>query len=409
MSNRRKLVESERTQWMVMSAWKAREMLKKEHQLLDNHKELVVGRITLNQRITYKRFKHKLDHSKITHAKIMGDKKTVQELKAKARANEFNTNFGLDPVDEEVLEKIWSSSKKKKTSSETQSNASDCGMRRSSARPQRPTSVTVPRPTPQANQVERPRTSPAPRYISTGQHSLPKSVQWESDEENEGDEEDHDVFEECEIKGKLSRPKFKKTRPISAPPQSGNIFSEGDQGPTLLEIHKERIKSAGYENRVKGLCGRMQAFTVGGENLIPDYYKYCRDAESDPIRLTRDHGVYRDCDVEENKAMGNPHVKSLTMKPLVINGAPYVNHRLMQTLPDYRPKIINTPLNISSRYGLTLRKLCRSRRLGTQSYGEGHRFDIIRFDLNCSDLPLQPLFFKDDDCHFYPKEKNTRL
>lgn len=340
MLARKKLVESERSPAMVMSAWKQKQMLQKEHKMLDNQCDLVVGRITLNQRIAFKRFKHKLQCSKLAHAKIMGDKEAVKEIRASARTEVLNTNFGLDPADEEVLEKIWQASKNTKEKLLLRDTLKSANILKSSSTVEDKPKADTP---PARVQLQRPKTSPQARFISTGHGAV-----HEKSAQDGGDADDDTAsirtFTSSEESAKKTK-KIRQQRPISAP-AAGNIFSNGEEGPSLLDLHRERIKSAGYEDRVQGLCRQMETYKVNKDYLIPDYYKFCRDAEADP--LTRNSARIRSAPLQESnhefqKYIGNPHVKSLTLKPLVIDGAPWVNQKLLDALPNYHQPTLKKP------------------------------------------------------------------
>ena len=58
------------------------------------------------------------------------------------------------------------------------------------------------------------------------------------------------------------------------------IFSDPSEQVTLLDVHRNRQRSADYERRVHELCDRMNGLEGDKSYLLPDYYLDCLNEEA---------------------------------------------------------------------------------------------------------------------------------
>ena len=329
MPRKIKVVESEKSTGVVHANWKQKEFLHKNVQLLNRSEKMVTSRITLNQRLTYKKYKQKLYRAKLNHARLVGDKAAERELRGNSDRFTFNTNYGLDPEDEEVLQKIWSRSSPTPSNVRPQTSPQRI---QDDARPMSrgKSAMSVSRGAPRARpgttlpDISRDKRG---QYIATGGLGPvpPGSIDNGSVCSLDGDEE-----EECPppnrpktahfagilpTKNNPGRPPPRPMTTLPEAPQAPTIFEE-DTRPSLLDVHREKIHSANYEGRVKTLCTKMQPFVVSKDYLIPDYYTVRLD---DEMRAIRGNKFYAKeipgtplSDIK--RAMGNMEVKSLTLK-----------------------------------------------------------------------------------------------
>ena len=83
----------EKSQTVYSANWKLDTMLQKNLQMLDVCKHRVSHRISMDQKIANKRFQTKLHRSKVTHARMTGNKELLRELIHRDNHN-FNTSVG---------------------------------------------------------------------------------------------------------------------------------------------------------------------------------------------------------------------------------------------------------------------------------------------------------------------------
>ena len=347
MSRRVPLVESEKSRVVVGRHWKQNTVLRKELQVLDRAKQTVGQRITLNQRVTYKQHKERVYQAKLTLAKILGDKEAERETRARAQAYKFNTNFGQDPEDEEVLQKIWArgttapaaaadgdgegingASPTRRCASTRSANSLRPASRLGSALlgtvPARRLPAVRPQTVAAASRhrsidIVLPCTS---QYINTGTYSATPRSQNSSDSEE----------------GSSSSPSL-KPRPKTAPGTTtahrnslaiprrlstaggkDSIFEKDNERPSLLDLHLQCIKLANYEDQVDKFCQRMAPYRVEKEYLIEDYYAVsmdciCKQAAGPNYSRAK---VLEDSESDIRRSVGNPYTRSMTMKTLEV-------------------------------------------------------------------------------------------
>lgn len=293
-------------------------------QALDKACDRVCGHITLNQRLTYKRFKQKLVRAKITYSKIKGDKEMERDLRKKNMTFTYNTNYGQDPEDEEVLQKIWNTYPARKglksAPAGTSSNRPVSTV--TIARP-----VVPPRPETVAGGGNLPNISDLGKgkLLTTGLQAPVDLATARTDEEDSPRKDPRISPVPSPDKILLKRRQSLKSAPAGQKSTSAtartattpNIFEE-DKRPTLLEIQRERVKAADYDNRVQQLCNAMKPFRVDADHVIHDYYfvvvdSRCKEIERKSSYRRRESVVTQE-DIE--KATGKLHIPSMTMKKL---------------------------------------------------------------------------------------------
>lgn len=312
--------EAEKSPSVMMYNVKQNEVLRKNLDYLETSKRMVVNRITINQKLTFIAYKKRLNKAKIAHAKLMGDKKTERELRAKsADNNKLIVSNGLTREDEEALRNIWRTGKPAPTLRESM------GLSRTEARSNSVTkSLTAsPPPTATAGQSDKRKINksitdskfrdgvlegaeipgsgtteegkaiaiggatqmqPQPQKmakISVDNRVLfrPKTVGGTPKMEANGKEIDRTMklpmrnrqVKSCDVTnvklrksawvGKPKESRNKSNSELEANPFRLNIFEE-DTRPSLLELHKDRVQSADFPQRIKTFLGSMERFKL---------------------------------------------------------------------------------------------------------------------------------------------------
>ena len=351
-----KVKEVEKSPKLQMINYKEQMLLEKQLQLIDKSKQIVKTGIKADQKVTYKRFQHKLRQSQLSHARLNGDKAREKEL-LKRSSFIFNTNSGHSKEDD-ILKHLWRDSEEDDvrwarnvprdpvgdnkdfewfldvptpTASEddfppipiegfptpalTTSEATQSFRRLSetaavTVRPftcevpsQRPTSSVAPRCKTAWPTGFDHRRSELPYDMAAqngGDHETPARTCWTNTFGINGELRSHNRFSNipCEkmyvqqttsmLRGKsysAINPKpitaMKHLRPpvrsapaskLRTPPLFGlEAAVREDDSPSLLDIHRERVKSAKYNERVQRFCDSIEHLR-GGEGQRRDYY-----------------------------------------------------------------------------------------------------------------------------------------
>lgn len=265
----------------------------------------------------------------MTYSKIIGDKEMERELRQKSISVTCNTNFGLDPEDEEVLHKIWSS----------HSNRNSIRRSQTAPAPHVETSVTIAQPCVQ----QRPGTVAATgatsltglpeitghgaaraRFIATGHKSVEPNQDQNSDAyiaksaqtcRSKSARFAVDSQDRSHTRGGSKMTDFKVPLQQQSSRAAPNIFEE-DTRPSLLDVHRDRVRHADYEKQVNALCSAMEPFRVDKEKVINDYYLVVLQGRSEETlgRSTYKRRVSNTTPSDMRRATGNPDVRSMTMK-----------------------------------------------------------------------------------------------
>lgn len=269
----------------------------------------VVNRVTIDQKIMYKKFQTKVNRTKLFHARATGNRAMANDILEKT-TSVLNTNIGND--DDEVLKKIWRAGSgaqrlAAKTSAGETHRHDDVGAQRSkSAAPQlqrhyqlanrdpnlpmRPcTTVSVAKP----SVDKRPKTAGAsfqpPRrrlgsvvpalttedctaldpdglYSGNTQVHLDQSKQYMY-----GQSEDHSMpFLETLSTQFLDTPPRSRRGSAYRRPSDTMTPSFGRE-PTLTELHKMWVDAKDYEGQVKRFAKTVTPLKMGKHN-VTDYY-----------------------------------------------------------------------------------------------------------------------------------------
>ncbi len=390
-----KVLESERSTAMVLSKWKQDLMLSKNLKLLDSSMQLVVNRITLNQRLMLKQFKRKSRQADLRFAYIMGDKDKQAELRGGddiLLGGRLNTNVN-NPDDEDLLEKIWSRSRARLSGIEEGTPARKSpNSKANNRRPSRPgtdTSLPLgkssqPRPVTVVGASSKREWTPMPsralksatagtgrgQYIATGlgdeeEDTHKNKPRQENTRATEDDQQDvteqekntttskesadnpdkngkkHTHFLEetlamdKELRAEQAMEQRPQTAPIPTRARTTSIFDKADHTGVLLNINRDRLLAANYDTRVRELCGRMAPYRANPEYVPRDYYSnrldsYCLESRG---RRPPPSDTLSTPEVDVRKSSGNPRVRSLTMRSLVLPAADPESKRL--TSPVY--------------------------------------------------------------------------
>jgi len=102
---------------------------------------------------------------------------------------------------------------------------------------------------------------------------------------------------------------------------TNNVFDQDNKYGRLLEIQRERVKSANYERRVSELCRTLTPYVVQKDYVVQDYYQYCMVQDSRAVRGNKVSG-FRTPVVQEaeiRRSIGNLDIRSMTLKRLNYN------------------------------------------------------------------------------------------
>ena len=316
----RQMMESERTPGMVGRLWKRQVMLQKEVKMIDKAKTSVSNNISRDQRFVFKRFKKKLSQSKINHARMCGDVDTERDLRKASMSGGFNTNCGLEPEDEEVLQKIWNHDVPRRATQSAHGRPQTAASAQTiSVRLPKDVSVSPHRPvTAAAKLCDVPAivvTDCAPVTV-TGSYICTSGDSNEADNSSDivtGRPQTAPTSLMCAHTRHASPTPSSASRPSS---RQNSIFTNNDNRPTLLDLHLHRIELARYESKVKALAANMAHFKVQAGYAIPDYYADCMRKDAAHARGTNFKRAepFEVSPSDLRRYMGNFNVRSMTMK-----------------------------------------------------------------------------------------------
>ena len=105
-SNNRKVqvVESEKSATVISANWMLDVILARKQQELSRCERVVVNRITVDQKLAYKKFQTKINRTQLSYARATGNRALANDIMERTTFV-LNTNVGND--DEEVLKKVW--------------------------------------------------------------------------------------------------------------------------------------------------------------------------------------------------------------------------------------------------------------------------------------------------------------
>ncbi|XP_041359692.1 uncharacterized protein LOC121376003 [Gigantopelta aegis] len=370
------LEASERSQVVYSANWKEDMLLGRQLQVLDRAQRRFVHRITIEQKVLYKRFQTKLHRSKLAYAQMWGNKDRVRALREK-HMHGLNTNCYDNEEDLEFLKRLHQRPCVRSGTTRTRQGRQPedltnrdmdlliravldeqgaalktSGSMKLPARPRsRPASARLDA---KKHFTTRPATATGTRvdeeYLVLPSidgettddkiHSYVESISFENDRRKTPDSHHASVEDRSRVSFVQTRPltasvvrltpdkesRNERVKSAHAQPsfrrggnraqlRRGSLFGEQIK-PNLVEQYLSEVKYKNYESRVKEFCESLAPFESKDLNLVADYYasKFSTTAYSN----LKDHiatvpGTPRE---EHEKYIGNTSVKSLTMQLL---------------------------------------------------------------------------------------------
>ena len=334
------VIDSEKTSKLFLANAKENMILANNLKNLEISERTVENRISSDQKVLYRRFQKKLQHSELTLARLRGDKEKEKQLRQ--RKHQCNTSLADEDEVTEVLKRIWrqgsamirrnrkearprraksacpSAAPKSKSTASRQNVSSPEEVIEHVARRNRPVKAVRPHTAIDQPTIVVPTTNPGgtavkAQYISTGVGEDDSSVQ---------------------SKSRTQRP---RTAPHKLCPQSpqrpasslsaATVLANSDPWEQarseLLHCHRSNLEAAGYGRRIRRFCDSLEPYTHDKGRFIQDYYFRCLSPpETEILNEEKDtdfgSGVRRNScsDAELRRASGNPRIRSLTVKAL---------------------------------------------------------------------------------------------
>ena len=370
--------EAEKSPVVLMYNMKQNEVLRKKLDFLESTKKTVVNRITINQKLTFIAYKKRLNKAKLAHAKLMGDKGEERDVRASGmkNSNKYVGVNGLTQEDEEALRNIWKTARPPpnlresmglaRTVAKSPSGKSMFGTTTYNISTPEPTVVSWSRPSTGFSKIRLPGSPGSDdedevfdevKEVAKGGDNATKNVEKSSKQRVKfGDQVDKNNNEYglssgsvktlggrstntvklawnqssrgyavTKHRNSVSKPGSAVTldkgedqqtngRPDTTTP---NIFEKDDR-PTLLDVHRDRVKSADIPGRIDKLLDTMSPYMLDKRKSQRDCYSALLDkrAKDSYSRKCSVMGLNVVPDNHVKRETGNVDVRSLTVKPL---------------------------------------------------------------------------------------------
>lgn len=369
------VVESEKSPKVLSSNWKEEVLLDRDMRILQRSEHAIISKITMEQKIMNKRFQKKIHRAKLMAARMSGDKVLESQLRARTISG-LNTDVGKTPYGEppnnpetQALRSVWERGKmdvEKALGREAVESLE--GLRKtpratSTSGPRSARSGSVSRRGKMLDLIEmklhqdsdeeeelacpislRPMTAFAPKRDGAVQTEgrRPKTVT--GGRSFQGQQAPPQILED-KVNGNVTTgesetqpekflatittylsPHDTRMTPSAKPPQRmnsarsssrltlGSMFGPASNEKTLLDIQKERVRSANYESRIQEFAKRVKPLAT--KNIDVDYYaSKMKMNKNFPQEMT-------DTSFDRGKTPCQhtcPEVRSLTLKSVDMN------------------------------------------------------------------------------------------
>lgn len=347
--------DKEKSQTVFFANLKEGIQLQRELHLLDKTENTAIHYITMEQRLVNKRFQQKRLRSDIMLARIFGNREREKELRS---GSQYHLNTNCWNTNDDFSRKYITSRPKSTATKETPlirvrsapvSRSPDDGTVPSSPEDVRSCrNKDVIRKHPRGRHGIRPLTTVGIRNtqkatlsprVSFAPRSAPSfSLLTDEDKGHRGAINQDDFLRQVAAKEleKMKRPKscipsLKNETKISSEitespgvsPRSSHNKSPimmtvlTDNKLSLLDRHKERIKSACFDERVKKFCQSLKPLTAQTSSTKDYYAKRLLDSNAQP-RILRYRKMLSVSDDEAKRCIGNIYCESLTLKHIMI-------------------------------------------------------------------------------------------
>ncbi|XP_074651813.1 uncharacterized protein LOC141906422 [Tubulanus polymorphus] len=305
-----KVTDSEKSPAIYSTNWKEQVLLKRRLADIERTKMTVAQRITLDQRIMYKRFQQKRFHSELTHARVMGDKESERSLRENSAYN-FNTNCGINEEEDSILQKIL---QRRPPSSAAASVHRSRSVPPTAEKSHRRKSNVIATAGNNSNKV-RPSTCYPSSTSKTGDY-LNTSTRSQSRPDISKQELILNAFADNADDRGAKTPESPVDNQDTTRSKAMSIFEDPDERhrAILKEINRRRLQSACYDNKVRDFCQVVDKMDNKSTAAAYDYYnkRLIEETEWNPLSMNRN--IPGTPETDFLKHMGNLRVKTMTMK-----------------------------------------------------------------------------------------------
>ena len=333
--------------------WKEDILLQKQLHVLNRSEKSIVHRIKIDQKVLFKRFQDKLLRSKLSQARLWGDKEKERELRAR-NLQGLNTELGGEEKDYDFLRKLSynpctrtgpsgpcltvrpKSSSAKPKSRKTARNQIDViidSVFASDGQPEvrRRNSVS------EGMIIRNDQSNHRSKEVDSASLGIPPVVLLVRPSTTDGHPARNNVNsdfarvttatgpikptrKERKTKNKVSPKNDEET--LKVPSESkpnkdrkkSSSFFEEEERVNVVELRLKEMKSVSYESKIKAFCDTIEDFTMDGQAHADYYTTGLQKAAKETIRkIISVPGTPED---EYGRHLGNPEVRSLTFKPL---------------------------------------------------------------------------------------------